>query len=89
MPVTLLAPAAVTGAPSYYTPSDTYDFTCLDAAKDIRQRIRLFVREWNTHSIAEGGDPDVTGAEPGYAGEPLNDLADWTDFGDNYPASSL
>jgi hypothetical protein len=72
------------------TPSDTYEFQCLDTAKEIKNRIRLMIREWNTDAdFVEGGDPDAGGAEGSFPAEPNNDYLDWNDFGDTYPASNL
>ncbi|MGE3260514.1 MAG: hypothetical protein AB7K68_01935 [Bacteriovoracia bacterium] len=89
-PIGLQVPSGLTSPNTLHLPQDTYDFQCLDGAYDIRQRIRLFIRDWNTHSaMGEGGDPDLTGSEPSYPTFPLNDRSDWLDFGDLYPASNL
>ncbi|MCO5143666.1 MAG: hypothetical protein M9962_11305 [Oligoflexia bacterium] len=87
-PLAMRAPAAVTNATLARTPQDTYTFECLDDADDFIARIRLFIREWNTSPIAEGGNPNVVGNEPVY-GTPNNDYSDWGDFGNVYPASNL
>jgi hypothetical protein len=73
-----------------YLPSDTYKFECHNRAEEIQYRIRLMIREWNTHPIAQGGDPDVTvGNDPDFPDGPINDRGDWFDLGNAYPGASL
>lgn len=86
-PAGLLSPAGDSSVLS--KPADAYDFRCLDGAEDLQQRIRLFIRDWNTASIAENGDPDATGADPNFPTFPINDRSDWLDFGDDFPTSDL
>jgi hypothetical protein len=89
-PIGLQVQPAVPAGNPVATPSDTYDFVCLNGAQEVQQRIRLFIREWNEHSqLRQGGDPDTTGTEPGFPTLPINDRSDWLDFGNNYPASNL
>ena len=46
-------------------------WTCFDSAKEVRHRIILLIREWNTQkeynrfkeSLGSSGDPDIVGAE--------------------------
>ena len=46
-------------------------WTCMDSAREVRHRIILLIREWNTQteynkfkeSLGSGGDPDVEGEE--------------------------
>jgi hypothetical protein len=67
-----------------YLPSDTYDFSCLDAAEEVKFRIRLMIREWNQNPIVEGGNPDIGGVDPGDSTAPVNDRLDWNDV-QTYP----
>jgi hypothetical protein len=71
-----------------YLPSDTYDFSCLDAAEEVKFRIRLMIREWNQAPIVEGGNPDVTGVDPGDGTAQINDRLDWKDV-QTYPGTNL
>ncbi|MGZ3695724.1 MAG: hypothetical protein ACXWQO_16615 [Bdellovibrionota bacterium] len=90
MPISMQQPAGITSGSTFYLPADTYEFRCLDTAQEIKQRIRLFIREWNEEGqLAEGGDPDTTGTEPNFPTFPINDRSDWFDFGNNYPAGML
>ncbi|HHO49488.1 MAG TPA: hypothetical protein ENK18_01130 [Deltaproteobacteria bacterium] len=58
----------------------TYDFECHDHAQEIRAKIRLRIREFNTEAAYfNDGDPDVEGFEP-VTGDPLNDRLDWKDL---------
>lgn len=74
--------------------SGFYVFTCLDQAWEIKHRIRVQVREWNTYSdffsfgqtpAGINGSPDVTGTEgvncnmEFSSGDGCNDLLDWDD----------
>lgn len=89
-PISLQAPAAVSDSALQIAPNDTYDFQCLDKAREIKSRIRLMIREWNTaDEFHEGGNPDETGTEPNFPGQSSNDHLDWKDFGNTYPASNL
>jgi hypothetical protein len=68
--------------------NDAYEFRCLDEGKEVINRIRLYIRSWNTYTdfIAYGTsngttyNPDVTGDEGtacrGLVG-PCNDLTKW------------
>lgn len=92
LPITMQEQPGITSTLSKFIPQDTYEFQCLDAAEDLKQRIRLMIREWNTVdqlATGEGADPDVTGFEPGFASQPYNDRGDWKDFTDFYPVSIL
>jgi hypothetical protein len=72
-----------------------WTFTCLDAAGEIRHRIDLYIREWNTVSdfLAYGSsegvdyDPDVSGVggsgcdyDPIFNYDGCNDFADFDDL---------
>jgi hypothetical protein len=81
-------PANVSGSNMIF-PNDTYLLECLDQAEEIKARIRFMIREWNQDPITEGGDPDVTGSDPNFPGNPINDRMDWLDFGLTYPASLI
>ena len=76
-------------------PSEAYKFNCYDHGYELKNSIRLFVREWNTATEFElygsssglEGDPDVTGIEgincdfsPPFATLSCNDVDDWFDF---------
>lgn len=82
-PVPMRLGATYTG----YLPSDTYDFSCLDAAEEVNYRIRLMIREWNQTPIVEGGNPDVTGVDPGDSNAQINDRLDWLDV-QTYPGTT-
>lgn len=74
--------------------NDAFEFTCLDGSFEARQRIKVYIREWNTfsdfvlHQTSEGTitNPDVTGAEgtdcdnDGVFGGGCNDFADFKDL---------
>jgi hypothetical protein len=47
------------------------------------------IREWNQDPIEVNGDPDVSGSDPNFPGNPINDRYDWLDFGLTYPTSLL
>ncbi len=71
-----------------------WTFSCLDSALEVKQRIKLYVREWNTLADfvlyqTSGGatyNPDVTGSEgigcdyDDVFGGSCNDLADFGDI---------
>lgn len=64
-----------------YPTSPFYVYTCYDTDQEIKARITLQIREWNTISeLHQGGNPNVSGLAPN--GEPYNDYKDWKDFGD-------
>jgi hypothetical protein len=80
---------------SYLEPANEYfKFECLDDAFEVKHRIRVRVREWNTYSeflkfaaAGSAGDPDVGGVEDGVDCDYniddtdfCNDRADWDDF---------
>lgn len=90
-PEAMTAPSAaeIADANERYLPNDTYSWECLDRAEDLLGRIRIMIREWNTDVLAQGGNPDVTGADPIDATQPLNDRNDWLDWGDVYPTSAM
>jgi len=75
----------------YRTARPYYELTCYDRAEEIKSRIRLYVREWN--SVAEfdlrttTGSPDAGGNEATYPNQPVNDYTDWADLsdGDTFP----
>ncbi|RZA09078.1 MAG: hypothetical protein EOP11_02830 [Proteobacteria bacterium] len=72
-----------------YLPSDTYDFSCLDRAEEVKFRIRLMIREWNESPVVEGGNPDVDVPNVDDPSLSLNDRLDWKDtqdFHDTPPA---
>ena len=58
---------------SGYIASEAYDFRCLDKNREVVNRIRLYIRAWNTYSafLAYGSssgvtyDPNVVGTEGG------------------------
>ncbi|MFN0061151.1 MAG: hypothetical protein ACKVPX_01340 [Myxococcaceae bacterium] len=77
------------GAPT----QDAYEFRCLDKAYEVINRIRVYVREWNTKaefeafgaSAGAAGNPDVVGRESVDCEYELdlsgcNDGADWDDL---------
>lgn len=58
-----------------------YQYTCYDAGKEIKARIRVMVRKWNTVAeLHQGGNPNLSGTAPN--GDPLNDYYGWKDFSD-------
>lgn len=71
-----------------------YEFSCLDKAFELKSRLRLMIREWNTEAqfdLGATGDPEASGAEGApFTGYDNNDFADWADLLDNaatsYPA---
>lgn len=64
-----------------YPTNPYYRYTCYDTNREIRARITLSVREWNTIAeLHQGGNPNLTGVLPN--GDPLNDYLDWKDYGD-------
>lgn len=68
------------------TPTNPYyQYTCFDAGREIKARIRVLVRKWNTVAeLHRGGNPNISGTTP--TGDPLNDYFGWRDFAD--PVSS-
>lgn len=90
-PQALRIPENVAGLDKHL-PSDTYRVICYDRAQEIKARIRLMIREWNSSPITSGGNPDATGSDPGFPGNVINDRWDWLDFenaGMAYPTSYL
>lgn len=90
-PLSLANPNTASGTGVSFTPQPTYSWACTNRAQEILARIQLLVREWNTHDITSGGDPDVFGNETTYPFEPLNDRWDWKDVeagGPRYPSYS-
>lgn len=66
-----------------YRANPYYEWICLNDAMEYRARIRVRVREWNEVEeflLGALGDPDTTGAETGFTGQPINDLWDWADY---------
>lgn len=58
-----------------------YQYTCYDTDKEIKARIRVMVRKWNTLAeLHQGGNPNISGTTPN--GDPLNDFYGWRDFSD-------
>jgi hypothetical protein len=74
---------------SIYKPQETYEWECLNGAGNRLSRIRLMIREWNTTSPVEGGDPDVGGADDDFPDQGNNDRLDWRDFEDHFPGAEL
>lgn len=69
-----------------FKPSPFYSFECVDRHDEVKARIRLMVREWNTTTVTQGQDHDTTGSESSpfdYDGK--NDFGDWKDFNTNFP----
>lgn len=75
------------------TLQDSYEFECLDRGFDVVNRIRVYVREWNTlsqfllYASSKGtqGDPDIEGEETsdcdyGTYANKCNDQLDWDDI---------
>ena len=76
--------------------NDAYTLSCYDKGRELKHRINLFVREWNTldefllygDSSGAEGDPDIGGAEgvdcdfnpPSPLRPACNDRFDWLDF---------
>jgi hypothetical protein len=81
------------GSPLYVA-NDYFTFECLDDAFEVKHRIRVKVREWNTYSeflkfgiAGTAGDPDVGGFEDGVDcdydvvdTDYCNDRGDWDDL---------
>lgn len=64
-----------------YPTNPFFKYTCYDTNREVRARITLSVREWNTIAeLHQGGNPNLTGVLPN--GDNLNDYFDWKDFGD-------
>lgn len=72
-----------------YQPQDTYQWDCLDGAGSIKARIRLMIRDWNSNSIQEDGNPDETGQDGDFPGADVNDHEDWKDIGNTFPGPRL
>lgn len=72
-------------------PTMYYEWTCLDAAAEVKSRIRLQIREWNTKAAFDDRenaptDHSLTGSETGaFSAYILNDFYDWKDLGNSYP----
>jgi len=80
---------------------EAYEFRCLDRAYEVINRIRVYIREWNTQrefiayddSNGASGDPDTVGDETmgdceyGVPGDlrACNDDGDWDDIVGAYP----
>jgi hypothetical protein len=70
---------SIFGDPSYYT------IICADDANEVKARIKLRVREWNTLSnLSKGLEPtadedNVIGDEEDLPDSPNNDYYDWDD----------
>lgn len=62
-----------------FLPQDTYEFSCVDGGRELKQRIRILVREWNG-PIVEGGTPNLGGSSL---------YKDWKDFGESFPGAEL
>jgi hypothetical protein len=60
-----------------------YELRCLDRAHELKARIRVQIRDWNTYAEWEKGstgDPEFTGTEPNFPDFGYNDLFDWADY---------
>lgn len=69
------APRALRDGNTYYWAS------CLDHNHEVRYRINIQVREWNTADEMPDGDDDVTGNEDApFSSNPNNDFSDWDDL---------
>jgi hypothetical protein len=90
------AGAPVAGTPAgmdtgVYTTQGYYQWVCVDRANEIKARIRLQVREWNTAAAFDDrvNTPtghSTTGNETSpVSGVPINDFEDWKDLGASYP----
>lgn len=77
---------------------DSYEFQCLDEAFEIRNRIRIYLREWNTYAeflkfgttLGVTGNSDLEGNEGvdcNYVTGECNDVFDWDDFVTRKPFS--
>jgi hypothetical protein len=89
----LVKPAGLTTFDGY-TPQDTYQWNCYNAAQEIQSRIRLFIRKWDTDPIVQGGTPNSSGYSGTYPTDPLDDHYDWKDMaglmsGAEYPGADL
>ncbi len=75
--------------------NEAFEFDCLDGGFEVKHRIRVFIREWNTSeefhkyatTLATEGNPDVEGLEGDPAGCQYNDefgnlCNDFFDFDD-------
>lgn len=75
-------PAGISRVRDFVADSEgAYTVSCLDRAFEVKARIQLFVREWNTKDEfeeGETGDPDETGVDP-IEGQ-LNDFSDHDDM---------
>lgn len=67
-----------------------HQFTCYDRASEVKARIRVMIREWNTdteYNLGAAGDPDTGGSEPSFGNPANNDVGDMKDLGDTAPPS--
>jgi len=68
-----------------------HEFVCYGRSQEIKARIRVLVREWNSdaeYNLGATGDPDSTGNESGFGGPAMNDFLDFLDILDtatSYP----
>ena len=66
---------------------EAYWAECRDQASELKARIRVYVREWNTYNqfqLKAAGDPNVGGFESTPFGQyPNNDWMDWQDLSPN------
>ena len=92
--VPISAPPALTSADVYGhgtpEPNTSYEWRCVDDAREVYARVRLHVREWNMESefnLEGAGNPDSSGVDPDFSNS-YNDFGDWLDFdtlGLSYP----
>jgi hypothetical protein len=72
-------------------PTMFYEWSCLDAASEVKARIRIQVREWNTKAafdLRESAPTDhsLTGTESSpFGAYQFNDYNDWKDLGNSFP----
>ncbi len=83
-PKAMRIPAKLTGGTAA---NAYYDFQCLDRALEIKARIRVMIREWNTASAFDAYVNDnVFGPETApFDYSDYNDILDWKDYGNNFP----
>lgn len=85
---------SVAGGGFTVAPADMFTLTCLDRAFEVKARIKLFIREWNTKADFDArktapANHSLVGTETSpVSGEPLNDVFDWKDFGAAFPATA-
>ncbi len=61
-----------------------YQFTCLDNHEEVKARIRIMVRDWNSaaeYALGALGNPDAGGSETNFGSGPINDYLDFKDIG--------